>query len=229
MHCTGDALQHPTLTRAALLALAVCATRLTMSYDPLSGPSTPSNYRAPSSAAQHGIYSSTSSQTVRSISPLAPRSPLPGEQRGYRPQSLPPPPSASAWGGATSPNTTPTRDALASSSSATAHDSPPLPPPPPSSSHQQQTSPQHHRNGGLQPRGPHASAFDNDRSRGIRHGDDDDDDDDVPAQAAAPKGPPAEPFVRMRIIGLEKNRKDIYIKFNAEVRAQLGGVVLRCR
>ncbi|ORY80719.1 Vps5 C terminal like-domain-containing protein [Leucosporidium creatinivorum] len=29
-------------------------------------------------------------------------------------------------------------------------------------------------------------------------------------------GPPQDPFVRIKIVGLEKNRRDIYIKFNAE-------------
>jgi hypothetical protein len=35
-------------------------------------------------------------------------------------------------------------------------------------------------------------------------------------------GPPQDPFVRIKIMGLEKNRRDIYIKFNAEVSRLAG-------
>lgn len=36
-------------------------------------------------------------------------------------------------------------------------------------------------------------------------------------QRQPPVGPPVDPYVRIRIVGLEKNRRDIYLKFNAEV------------
>jgi hypothetical protein len=40
-----------------------------------------------------------------------------------------------------------------------------------------------------------------------------------PAQGneVAIRSPPPDPFVRIKIMGLERNRRDIYIKFNAEV------------
>lgn len=179
-------------------------TEHSMSFDPLSGPSTPSS----SSAVHHAV-----SQQVRSISPFAPRSPLPGEQRGYRTQTLPSPPHNQGWNSTQqSPSRerhypdSPSRDGWSS----TARDSPPLPAPPAS----QSSSSRGYRNGSMQPRAPQAG-YDEARTRAVRN--DGDDDETGSINTSHSRAPAVQPFVRMRIVGLEKNRKDIYIKFNAEV------------
>lgn len=138
------------------------------------------------------------------LSPLAPRPPLPGERTGhYRPQPLPPPPSTSAWG---SPPTTPQLNGNGSSSGSGA---------------QWADAPRRAGSGsGLTPRSPQS------RSSRERERDADEDDHDYDptrtqgggvAQLARP--PPQDGFVRIKIVGLDKNRRDVYLKFNAEVRS----------
>ncbi|KAK4705602.1 hypothetical protein P7C70_g598, partial [Phenoliferia sp. Uapishka_3] len=138
-----------------------------------------------------------------SLSPLAPRPPLPGERTGhYRPQPLPPPPSTSAWA---SPPLTPNSNGHSNSNGHGAQwaDAPP------------RRSP----SGSLTPRSPQSRP-----SRPLRDADEDDDNSFSPtrtqggAVAQITKSPPVDGFVRIKIVGLDKNRRDVYLKFNAEVR-----------
>lgn len=173
-----------------------------MSYDPLSGTPSSSSYPTSQHPSTFPNSSSGSAGQVRNISPLAPRSPLPGQERGYRPQPLPPPPSVSHWGGATSPG----REQQG-------------PPPPeharaPSCQQQQRAGP------GMQPKS--AQTFSESR-RG--------EEEDGEGEGRRPNGngngtatttttttaTRAEPFVWIRVVGLEKNRRDVWVKFNAEV------------
>lgn len=187
-----------------------------MSFDPLS---------SGSGATASSQSSMGDRQAVRSISPFAPRSPLPGEQRSYRPPGAAvtqsPPRHYNHQRGEAGVS-----DGWSSHQQHQQHpqqrgaDSPPLPPAPP---HQYSSPTRNHGNGHaqssststMQPRSAQVGA-------GHRRVDvAADDGDDARAAAADQRNfrpPPAQPYVRMRIIGLEKNRKDIYVKFNAEVR-----------
>ena len=161
--------------------------------------------------SQSNRPTSQSGQEVRNISPLAPRSPLPGQERGYRPQPLPPPPSHSHWGNGSAPATPPQQQN--SWNAGRPHGSPTAPPPPPHARAGPGAA-----QGSMQARDPRAG-FDGQQRR-LREGDED----DRPLgqgqqQQQKPTGPPADPYVRIRITGLEKNRRDICLKFNAEVSA----------
>jgi len=145
--------------------------------------------------------------TPQSISPFAPRSPLPG-QHSYRAQPLPPPPNNSAWS------------------------SPPSTPQP----HNGQAHPQAHApggwagsssqassagsaRGGMTPRSPQGQGYER-RSLGETS----DDLGQNGGASAAGEGRSgegaavrAEPSVRVRVTGLDRNRRDFFVKFNAEV------------
>lgn len=163
-----------------------------MSNDPL-GSSTPAlsqldtNYSAGAAVAP-----------VTSISPLAPRSPLPG-QRQFRSQPPPPPPFDAAW----SVNT-------------------PAQPIARSLSEQGQEE-----SAGWSPQRASADLVPRDaqgqRSLSRERRDAADYNDTTTGtpgnRVAGEEGPAPMPgFVRIKIVGLEKNRRDIYIKFSAEVR-----------
>lgn len=140
-----------------------------MSYDPLSGtPSSPTR----------------SSPILPDLSPLAPRSPLPGQPNGhYRPQPLPPPPTNSHWNS-----------------------------PPPSATNSQFS--RGSSSGGMTPRSPQGYP---EQGRRVER---DEEGGAKPVGEARP--PPPDGFVRIKIMALEKNnRRDYYVKFNAEVRPSL--------
>lgn len=162
---------------------------------------------------------------------MAFRAPLPGQARGYRPPSA----QHSSWGPTSPPETPPPIRAghgagVASPGEFGGTNSPPLPPTPTAQSpysRQQQQRNQHR--GDMQPRSPHAT-FENGRRTRAGSGSDGygDRDDDGLHQSTQRAGiqparqQPSEPYVRIRIVGLEKNRRDIYIKFNAEVSIAIG-------
>ncbi|KAI5481067.1 hypothetical protein MNV49_006253 [Pseudohyphozyma bogoriensis] len=159
-----------------------------MSFDPL-GSSDPSPARPRSS-----LDAQPSPDVLPNLSPLAPRPPLPGQTGLYRAQPLPPPPSGTpppphdAWG---SPPSTPTPSQWANSPSPAAPRSTMTPRSP------QAYTPTRERidreDGG---RGGHGGA-------GM-------------GGEVVVRPPPPDAFVRIRIMALEKNRRDVYIKFNAE-------------
>lgn len=139
------------------------------------------------------------------LSPLAPRPPLPGERTGhYRPQPLPPPPSTSAWG---SPPTTPNPSGSGNGNGS------------------QWADAGARRTGsgssGLTPRSPQSRPS---RERERERDADEDDHSFSPTRTQGgtvaqvqPRPPPQDAFVRIKIVGLDKNRRDVYLKFNAEV------------
>ncbi|GAA5916372.1 hypothetical protein JCM5296_006190 [Sporobolomyces johnsonii] len=121
------------------------------------------------------------------LSSVAPRSPLPGYDRNYRPPGLG---SAQSPGGGENAWTSPQRavsgGAVEQGGGASA---------------------------GLVPRGP--QTIDPPSGNGLRKRQDTDEDEaGVPQQGQARQQ--QEGFVRLRIVGLDRNRRDMYIKFNAE-------------
>ncbi|GAA6003559.1 hypothetical protein JCM10207_000389 [Rhodosporidiobolus poonsookiae] len=137
------------------------------------------------------------------LSSVHPRSPLPGYDRDYRPPgspaalAVPSPPAANAWG-------SPQRASHAGGGDDASRAWGGSP---------QQT--QHRPAGqgsGLVPREAQAIDGPNGRRRA-----DSEDGPVRPAQSqAAAEGQQREGFIRVRIVGLERNRRDIYVKFNAE-------------
>ncbi|KAM0751557.1 hypothetical protein T439DRAFT_312879 [Meredithblackwellia eburnea MCA 4105] len=117
-------------------------------------------------------------------------------------QPLPPPPTA-AEGGWSSP-----------------------PASPPSSNTQWADAPQRRAPSGLTPRSPQAHSSAQIRPRVLDADEDDHSSPATPAfsptrtqggaQQQVTRPPPQEGFVRIRIVGLDKNRRDVYLKFNAE-------------
>ncbi|SCV72472.1 BQ2448_4009 [Microbotryum intermedium] len=220
--------------------------------DPLSGTVTPGLSSTPASPSVASPLSSSSFSSrpsgqsatpVRSISPMSPRSPLPGQERGYRPlhiqssahqrqqNPLPPTPPQQhghmpmpmpqddAWG-PTSP-IRPTHSAAAGGGD-----------PSGASNQQWSSSSASMGTGGMVARPPQTWA-ESRRASAHPHpdrdvDDDDDKDDDDNRSLAAPASshsqqqqPPSQPssvqpFVRIKVLGLDKNRRDIYVKFNAE-------------
>ncbi|CEQ39236.1 SPOSA6832_00759, partial [Sporobolomyces salmonicolor] len=184
-------------------------------FDPLQ----PAAYRSP----QQQQGSSRSASPLHApppgsgLSSVAPRSPLPGYDRNYRPPGFGPAQSpggsedawsspqrpasggaveqsggVSAWGG-----TSPTAAARTSGS----------------------------ENAGLVPREP--QAIDSPSGRGARRRKDTDEEAaGVPQQGQARQQ--QEGFVRLRIVGLDRNRRDIYIKFNAETEPSPAPLSVTC-
>ncbi|KDE08632.1 hypothetical protein MVLG_01093 [Microbotryum lychnidis-dioicae p1A1 Lamole] len=202
-----------------------------------SSPASPSASHSAASPLSSSSFSSRpsgqSATPVRSISPMAPRSPLPGQERGYRPlhiqqqNPLPPTPPPSyghmpmplpqddAWG-PTSP-IHPTHSAAASGNDAASSA--------PGSDQQWSSSSTSTGSGGMVARPPQTWAESRRASahphpHPDRDVDDDDRNDRSLAQSTssqAPSQPPsAQTFVRIKVLGLDKNRRDIYVKFNAE-------------
>jgi hypothetical protein len=152
-------------------------------FDPLSPSSSPNptitNINNEPSEQRHHYSNNNNNDNVPSISPLAPRSPLPG-QRQFR--APPPPPFDTAWA---------VDHSTSDSNDPTSNWSPQRPTPP------------------LVARS--ASTHDEPRPRISV------DDERKPKMTEGVKQVPMDGFVRMRVLGLEKNRRDIYIKFSAEV------------
>ena len=156
--------------------------------------------------------------TPQSISPFAPRSPLPGQQP-YRPQPLPPPPTSSAW---SSPPATPHghngQPAQAGQAPAPAHAS---------WAGGSQASSAGSARGGMTPRSPHAyerrrtgeGSEDLGRSGGVGGSESLSSGGAGGGDEGARAG-----SVRVRVTGLDRTKRDFYVKFNAEVRTQDRGV-----
>ncbi|KAK4053406.1 Vacuolar protein sorting-associated protein 17 [Microbotryomycetes sp. JL201] len=183
---------------------------MSASHDPL-------GYRD-ASGARHlpsTVSTDVRASAVRSVSPLSPRPPLPGQHQQQRsPQTMvsPAPSLSSAWG-PTSPDRAQFRGSgggvhageQANGRTDLAAGSP---------------------RPGMQPRSPFSNEFDNGTRRYAAdygkdsfdgrdgaHGNDDTGTITATSRAAAPT---ETPFLRIRIVGLDKNRRDLHIKFNAE-------------
>ncbi|KAK4056194.1 Vacuolar protein sorting-associated protein 17 [Microbotryomycetes sp. JL221] len=143
---------------------------------------------------------------VRSISPMSPRPPLPGitqpssVQTTYRQQQRLPssPPQHDVWG-----PVSPDHHRPFAGTQPTAY----------------------HTRSHMEPRGPLSDEFDNGSRRMPQNGrkfDSDDDGSNDVASAATVHGQANKqlsqepPYLKIRIVGLEKNRRDVHIKFNAD-------------
>lgn len=167
-----------------------------MSADPLSGPSRTTPVQSPHPPPRQASLTSPPSHyhpspTLPNISPLAPRPPLPGQVNDYhRPQA------PSSPGDAWAPNPLP--PAHGGGGSPQFANAPPTP---------RSTS-----NSGLTPRSAQYASPTRESRRGV------DEEEGGRRVQESLRPPPVDPFVRIKVMALEKNRRDIYVKFNAEVR-----------
>ena len=136
------------------------------------------------------------------ISPLAPRDPLPGQQNGhFRPQTQSPSPQNSVWSSNPLSATDPESQEGGFGSPT-----------------QQGLGQREGRAGALVARAP-TEERSLERERAMQRAQNDQ---GSPRRAPEGNGVAGEAgFVRVKVVGLEKNRRDIYVKFNAEVRRLL--------